>query len=148
MNVSLETRNPADAQADVLVVGRYSNQARPTPELTALDKKLGGLLTEVLKTERFEGKAGQISHFLTGGRIAAGRVLVVGLGQKKPGDAEPVRRGASAAIRRARDLAHPPRRFSSPATGWERASARRRSSRVRDSAPIASTATSKKRATR
>jgi leucyl aminopeptidase len=104
MNVSLETRNPADVQADVLVLGRHSNAGRPTPELTALDKKLGGLLTEVLKTERFEGKPGQISHFLTAGKIAAGRVLVVGLGLKKPGDAEPVRRGAAAAIRRARDL--------------------------------------------
>ena len=53
MNVSLETRNPVDAQADVLVVGRHSDTTRPTPEMTALDKKLGGLLTEVLKSERF-----------------------------------------------------------------------------------------------
>src|SRR5262249_17325306 len=65
---------------------------------------LGGLLTDVLKSERFEGKTGQISHFHTAGRITAGRVLVVGLGQRKAGDAEPVRRGAAAAIRRARDL--------------------------------------------
>src|SRR5438477_7252673 len=104
MNVSLETRSPADAHAAVLVVGRHSDSARPTPELTALDKKLGGLLTEVLKSERFEGKTGQISHFLTAGRIGAGRVLVVGLGQRKPGDAEAVRRGTATAIRRARDL--------------------------------------------
>jgi leucyl aminopeptidase len=104
MKLSLETRSPADARADVLVVGRPSDTPRPVPELVALDKKLGGLLTEVLKSERFEGKAGQISHFHTGGRITAGRVLVVGLGPRKAGDAEAVRRGAAAAIRRARDL--------------------------------------------
>ena len=104
MKLSLETRSPADARADVLVVGRHSDTARPAAELVALDKKLGGLLSAVLKTERFEGKAGQISQFYTDGRIAAGRVLVVGLGVKKAGDPDAVRRGASAAIRRARDL--------------------------------------------
>src|SRR5262249_4123874 len=104
MNVSLETRSPADAQADVLIIGRHSDSARPTPQLASLDKELGGLLPEVLKSERFEGKAGQVSHFLTGGRIRSGRVLVVGLGPKKAGDAEAVRRGSATAIRRARDL--------------------------------------------
>ena len=104
MKLSLETRSPADARGDVLVVGRHSDPARPAPEIAALDKKLGGLLSAVLKTERFEGKAGQMSHFHGEGRIAAGRVLVVGLGPRKPGDAEAVRRGAAAAMRRARDL--------------------------------------------
>ena len=104
MKLSLETRSPADARADVLVVGRHSDTARPAAELVALDKKLSGLLSAVLKTERFEGKAGQISHFYTDGRITAGRVLVVGLGPEKAGDVDAVRRGASAAIRRARDL--------------------------------------------
>ena len=104
MKLSLETRSPADARGDVLVVGRHGDPARPGPELAALDKKLGGLLSAVLKTERFEGKAGQISHFHSEGRIAAGRVLVVGLGPRKAGDAEAVRRGAAAAMRRARDL--------------------------------------------
>jgi leucyl aminopeptidase len=104
MKLSVETRSPAEARADVLVVGRPSDAARLTPELVALDKKLGGLLSDVLKAERFEGKAGQISHFYSAGRVAAGRVLVVGLGPRKPADAEPVRRGAAAAMRRARDL--------------------------------------------
>ena len=104
MKLSLETRSPADARGDVLVVGRHGDPARPGPELAALDKKLGGLLSAVLKTERFEGKAGQMSHFHSEGRIAAGRVLVIGLGPRKAGDAEAVRRGAAAAMRRARDL--------------------------------------------
>jgi leucyl aminopeptidase len=103
MKVSLETRSPADARADVLVIGRHSNSPRLAPDEIALDKKLDGLLSTVLKTERFEGKPGQISHFYTSGRIAAGRVLVVGLGPKKAGDAEPVRRATSAALRRARE---------------------------------------------
>src|SRR5262249_33719675 len=117
MKLSLETRSLADARADVLVIGRPSDAARSIPELVALDKKLGGLLTDVLKSERFEGKAGQISHFHTGGRITAGRVLVVGLGPKKAGDAEPVRRGAAAAIRRARGPGAPTAPLFLPAHG-------------------------------
>jgi leucyl aminopeptidase len=104
MKLSLETAGPADARADVLVVGRHIGAGRPGPEVLALDKRLGGLMVDVLTSERFEGKAGQISQFHSSGRIAAGRVLVVGLGPKKTGDAEAVRRGAAAAVRRARDL--------------------------------------------
>jgi leucyl aminopeptidase len=104
MKLALETRTPLDARADVLVLGRYADPARPTAEMAAVDKKLDGLLSTVLGTEKFEGKAGQLSHFYTGGRIPAGRVMVVGLGPKKSGDAEMVRRATSAASRRARDL--------------------------------------------
>jgi len=104
MKLALETRSPMDVRADVLVVGRYAEPTRPAPEVIALDKKLDGLLSTVLATEKFEGKPGQIAHFYTGGRIPAGRVFVVGLGQKKGGDAEVVRRAAAAAARRARDL--------------------------------------------
>ncbi|HET7874461.1 MAG TPA: leucyl aminopeptidase, partial [Methylomirabilota bacterium] len=65
---------------------------------------LGGLLSRVLKTEQFEGKTGQVSHFLTGGRLPAARLLAVGLGPKKGSDAEALRRGASTGVRRAREL--------------------------------------------
>lgn len=104
MKVALEIRSPQGVRADVLVVGRYGDGARPTPEVAALDRRLGGLLSSILKTEKFEGKPGQISYFQTGGRIPAGRVLVVGLGPEKDAGAEALRRGTAAALRRARDL--------------------------------------------
>ena len=109
MDLSLETRKPAEARADVLVLGRYADEGRMPAELAAVDKALGGQLVKVLQSEKFEGKPGQVSYFHTGGRIPAERVLVVGLGaprrgEKTRGDAEPVRRGAAGAVRRARDL--------------------------------------------
>jgi leucyl aminopeptidase len=104
MKVSLETRSPMDARADVLVVGRYSDASRTPPEVSALDAKLDGALSKVLKTERFEGKPGQISYCYTNGRIPAERVFVVGLGPKRSGEAEPMRRAVASAVRRARDL--------------------------------------------
>jgi leucyl aminopeptidase len=104
MKLALETRSPTDALADVLVLGRYAAPTRPAAELGALDKKLDGLLSTVLGTEKFEGKAGQVAHVYTGGRIPAARVMVVGLGPKKSGDAEILRRATATAARRARDL--------------------------------------------
>jgi len=104
MKLALETRSPMDALADVLVLGRYAAPTRPAAELVALDKKLDGLLSTVLGTEKFEGKAGQVAHVYTGGRIPAARVMVVGLGPKKSGDAEILRRATATSARRARDL--------------------------------------------
>jgi leucyl aminopeptidase len=108
MELALETRSPSEARADVLVLGQYGEGARPAPEIATLDRALGGLLARVLKTEKFEGKPGQISYFHTAGAIPAERVLVVGLGPLRRGararDAEPIRRASAAAVRRARDL--------------------------------------------
>ena len=104
MKLGLETRPLEAARAEVLVVGRWADPARPGPDFTALDQKLGGLVSAALKAEKFEGKVGQFSHLYTNGGIAARRVLVVGLGPHRQADAEAVRRGSSAGLRRARDL--------------------------------------------
>ena len=109
MDLALETRKPSEAKADVLVLGRYAADGRPPAEFAAVDRALGGLLSKVLASEKFEGKPGQLSYVHTGGKIPAERVLVVGLGphrrsDRTRADAEPMRRAVSAAVRRARDL--------------------------------------------
>ena len=104
MKLSLETRDLARARADMLVVGRHAGEARLSPVLQALDGALDGLLSRVLAAEKFDGKAGQSSLVYTNGRLAAPRVLVVGLGPKKEASAEAVRRAAAHGARRARDL--------------------------------------------
>ncbi|MEK7878823.1 MAG: M17 family peptidase N-terminal domain-containing protein, partial [candidate division NC10 bacterium] len=88
MKLSSVTRPLERAQGDVLVVGRYSGETRLSASLAVLDRALGGMLTEVLKAEKFEGKNGQCSHFYTNDRIPAKRVLVVGLGPRNELSAE------------------------------------------------------------
>ena len=104
MKLSLVARPLAEADGDVLIVGRYAEERRLPPPLAALDRKLRGMLSDVLRAEKFEGKPEQTAHFYTAGRIPAKRVLVVGLGKRAELDAERVRRAAAAALRRARDL--------------------------------------------
>ncbi|HTI57038.1 MAG TPA: M17 family peptidase N-terminal domain-containing protein, partial [Verrucomicrobiae bacterium] len=108
MDLALETRKPVETRADVLVLGRHVGDGRPPAEVLAVDRALDGLLSKVSASEKFEGKPGQLVYVHTGGKIPADRVLVVGLGPRRRerarGDAEAVRRAASAAVRRARDL--------------------------------------------
>ncbi len=104
MKVSLETRALTEARADALILGRHAGESRLAPALAAVDKALGGLLTKVMAAETFEGKPGQLTHVHSDGRLRAAHVLVAGLGPQKGADAEAVRRAASAAARRAREL--------------------------------------------
>ncbi|MCI0545798.1 MAG: leucyl aminopeptidase [Candidatus Rokubacteria bacterium] len=117
MKVVLETRGPADARADVVVVGRYAGESRLSPVLQAIDAKLGGLLARALETERFEGKTGQVSHLFTDGKLPARRVMVVGLGRRQEAGTEALRRAASTAARRSRDLGAVSVAVSLPADG-------------------------------
>jgi leucyl aminopeptidase len=104
MKLSLMPRSLDRAEGELLIVGQYAGEKRLSAPLAALDRALAGMLSEVLRTEKFEGTNGQSSHFYTGGRIPAKRVLVVGLGPKRELTGESVRRAAATAVRRARDL--------------------------------------------
>jgi len=118
MNVSLERRRPADTRADVLVIGRHSDPGRDDGgELAEVDRRMGGLVSRALAAEKFEGKAGQISDLFTGGKVPAGRVMVVGLGARGKAEPETVRRAAAGAARRARELGASTVSMYLPATG-------------------------------
>jgi leucyl aminopeptidase len=117
MKVSLETRRPTESRADVVVIGRHSDEGRPAGEFADVDARLGGLLSRVLAAEKFEGKPGQVSHLFTNGKLPAARVMVVGLGARRAADAETVRRAAVTAARRARDLGAASAALYLPAAG-------------------------------
>ncbi len=104
MKLTFQARSLGEAEGDVLVVGGYAEEKRLAPPVAALDRALKGLLSEVLRTEKFAGKPEQIADVHTAGRLPARRVLVVGMGKRKEVDAERVRRAAAAALRRSRDL--------------------------------------------
>jgi leucyl aminopeptidase len=89
---------------DALVVGVYAEEAKLRDVPARLDRALGGQLREVMEAERFTAKPAQVTHLHTGGRIPAGRVIVVGLGKRVELTPETLRRAASAGLRRARDL--------------------------------------------
>lgn len=104
MEIVVSARPLAEAGGDVLVVERYAGERGLAPEVQRVDRALDGLLSRALAEERFEGRVGETTYLHAAGRLAAKRVLVVGMGPRAECTAETVRRAASAALRRARDL--------------------------------------------
>jgi leucyl aminopeptidase len=74
MKIIISTTSITQEKSDLLAV---------FPEnIQEIDKKLGGLLTEVIKEEAFEDKKGKTLLLHTHGKIPSKRVLLVGLGKK------------------------------------------------------------------
>ena len=104
MKITVGAGPLAEAAGDVLVLERYAGEARRGLDAARIDRALGGLLGRALAEERFEGRVGETAYVHAGDRLGVKRVLVVGLGPRAEVKAETIRRAASAAVRRARDL--------------------------------------------
>ena len=102
MTTTVRKAKPADVKADVLVVGAHEGTKTLEGETKAVDKTLRGAITSALGYASFRGKAGECV-WLDGGRMAAKRVLVVGLGKAKDFDATALRAAAALATRQAMD---------------------------------------------
>ncbi len=78
------TGNFAEANVEALVVAVFKGEKAAGNELKDLDKLTGGLVAEVMKAEEFKGDAGQTAllRFASKGAVTAGRLLLVGVGDK------------------------------------------------------------------
>ena len=104
MKVEIATGSLGEVKADAVVVGIPADDKKLPPGLAALDRQAGGRIAAVLAAEKFQGKPGAVTHLHVDNGIAASRVVVVGLGNRKELAAEMVRRAAAVGLRRARDL--------------------------------------------
>jgi leucyl aminopeptidase len=93
----------AECKTDILVVGRFSD-AGPDETIQALDRKLGGSIERLAKLGDFTGKPKTYAIVYGEGKIAADRVLLLGLGEQKKATLDTIRRAAAGAANRAVDL--------------------------------------------
>jgi leucyl aminopeptidase len=101
--------NPSQLAADFLVVGVYrtsdKGKGKTTsplpPALKELDDALGGALSKLAQREEFTGKRDQALSLATIGRLAADKLLVCGLGDKRTSSAAELRAFAAKAARAA-----------------------------------------------
>ncbi len=84
----------ASAKADLLVVAVPAPAKRLSGPAAEVDAALGGLVTAAVKDGEIDGATGSATRFHSGGRLAAKRVVVVGVGE---GSAEDWRGGGAAA---------------------------------------------------
>ena len=104
MNVNVIQGNIQDQTADTLIVNLFEGVTVPGGATGAVDKALGGAISDLIANGDISGKMGEVGVVYPRGAIAAKRVLVAGLGQREEFDLEGVRRAAAAAIKRAREL--------------------------------------------
>ena len=108
MNVALSSTDAAQAHVDVLVFATFDTdllEAKGPPSaLRLIDEELGGLLLRVAAEEGFKAKSEQTFVLHTHGKIAAPRVMLVGLGTREKFTLETLRLSAGRAIKAAMRL--------------------------------------------
>jgi leucyl aminopeptidase len=83
MNFSFHTDDILHLKTDLLALLCFEDKLGEGAVYQSLDKALDGLLGRLVAEEQFKGKKGQSLLLHTHGRVAAGRVLLVGGGQRK-----------------------------------------------------------------
>ena len=100
MDVSVIQGDISEAEADVVVVNLFEGVTSPGGATGAVDRALGGAISQLIELGEIRGKAGERTTIHTFGKIAAPRVLVAGLGKAEEFDLRSVR-NLSAAVARA-----------------------------------------------
>ena len=104
MEIKVEHGSIEASAADTLIVNLFEGVTTPGGATGALDRALGGAVSDLVAGGDVKGKAGEVAVLYPRGAVGARRVLVVGLGKAEAFDVEGVRRASAAAIKRARDL--------------------------------------------
>ncbi len=98
MQVTFKKGNPMDVKADVLVLPVYEETWEESPLLLEADKALDGLLLPALKSRDFKAKADSRAAFDTWGKLAAGKLVVAGVGKADEQSADSLWTFASNAV--------------------------------------------------
>jgi leucyl aminopeptidase len=98
MELLVQQGDLAQTACDVLIVNLFEGVTAPGGATGAVDRALGGWISEQIAQQGFKGKAGSVLEFPTFGTIPAKRVVVVGLGKAEAFTLDGVRRAAGTAI--------------------------------------------------
>jgi leucyl aminopeptidase len=102
MQVTVESRSPAERAADVLALPLCQldpSHWRLPPRMAGVDRAAGGAVLSLLATGDFRGKRGETLFLYPQGGVSAKRILLVGLGEENRIDAEVLREAAGIAVR-------------------------------------------------
>ncbi len=101
VDIKTRTVDPAKCKTDMLVVGCLSDSAALEKTVKALDEKLGGAIRRLTKLGDFKGAAKTSTILYSSGKIAAERLMLVGLGERKKLEIDTLRKAAALAANQA-----------------------------------------------
>lgn len=117
MKLTTKTGTPAAEKGELVALGLFEGKTLKGAQAIAVDKALGGMIADVLKMGDFEGKLNQTMSLPTVGKLAAKRVLLVGLGKAEELTMDKIRQAAGKTATTARELGA--RTFSSEVFGLD-----------------------------
>ena len=80
MTIDVQSADITDIETPALVVNLFRGVKKPGGATGAVDKALGGIITQLIKDGEIKGSAGETTLIHTLGKIKPSRVLVAGLG--------------------------------------------------------------------
>jgi leucyl aminopeptidase len=104
MDIELRQGDITKAEFDIIVVNLFQGVTQPDGATGAVDRRLGGAISDLIAAGDFAGKAGETALLYTRGELPAPRVMVVGLGDAAGFGAAAARNASATAARRAREL--------------------------------------------
>jgi leucyl aminopeptidase len=82
MEISIQTAQLLSIETPALLIGLFAEKDL-SPLHQEINSLLGDVLAQALREQEFSGKLGETLLLHTGKRMAAQRILCVGLGQEK-----------------------------------------------------------------
>lgn len=101
MNILVKRGEATTVKTDMVVCLDYEKEKGLSKALGALDKQIGGQLSDVRKSAEFSGKPNQTTLLHLNNKLGAKRVLLVGLGTRETVTLERVRQAMGTAIKQA-----------------------------------------------
>ena len=108
MKITVQQGDITAANVDCIIVNLFQGVTRPAGATGAVDKALGGRISDLISLGDCSGKLGATTLVHTFGALPAPRVLVVGLGDQETFDLQAVRMAAASGIAASACPALPP----------------------------------------
>ena len=83
MKISVSSASILGVKADLIAVGVRSGQLKQTEAVQRLDKAMNGALTAHARDEDFSGRSGEVLKVPSRGRVQAGWIVLVGVGDSR-----------------------------------------------------------------
>mgnify|MGYP005841018689 CR=1 FL=1 len=99
MHISAVLGSLTEHQCDALIVNLFEGVESPGGGTGAVDRAIGGAISDVIRSEQFKGKLGDTVVIRNCGGIGSARVVVVGLGKRESFGPPEIMRAAARAIR-------------------------------------------------
>ena len=104
MEVKASAGDITAASVDAVIVNLFEDVERPGGATGAVDKLLDGVIEGLMKAGEIKGKLNEVTLIHTMGKMAAERVLVVGLGKQEKFNYDSIRSVSAAACRTAKKV--------------------------------------------